>query len=72
MTDFDREQTEHWFADACRKSELLGGIGFWVNAPLDTPSYLTPVSADTALAEIRRLLTAYQAERAGQGIGGDA
>ncbi|GII23179.1 hypothetical protein [Planosporangium mesophilum] len=72
MTSFDREQSDYWFNDACRKGELLGRIDFWVDAPLDTPDYATPVSADQALAQIRRLLAEYSAERAGQTTGGGA
>ena len=63
VSDFDRERAEYWFADACRKSGLLGGISYWANAPRDKTPYLR-VTPTRALAEIRKLLAEYEAERA--------
>ena len=72
MTDFDREQTDYWYADARRKSRLIGGISFWADASSKAAGTPSTVSADKALTEIRRLLAEYNAERAGQTTGGGA
>jgi hypothetical protein len=63
MTDFYREQYEHWFAEACRRSELIGAITFYTEAALSTDStdpanrYVTP---SRAVREIRRLLAEFK------------
>ncbi|KAB1940601.1 hypothetical protein F8271_15795 [Micromonospora sp. ALFpr18c] len=58
MSDFDRQQAEYWFAEACKYAALFGGIRSWVDAPKNAPFTFTP---EDALANIRRLLDEHRA-----------
>lgn len=62
LNTYYRDRSEHWFADACRKAELLGGIEAWANFPLERPAHGIRITPAKAIAEIRRLLAAYHAE----------
>jgi hypothetical protein len=69
VTDFYRDQYEYWFADACRKAELIGGITGWVQATRadTTDRKITPAKA---IARITKLLADFDAETLRQQPGG--
>ena len=69
MTDLYRGAYEYWFADSCRRPELIGGITACVEAtqPDRSTLRLTPGEAITRIAG---LLAEYDAEKAQQPGGG--
>lgn len=61
MTDFYRDQYDYWFAEACRKSRLIGGITGCVEATRadKTNGKITPAKA---IARIAQLLAEFETE----------
>lgn len=66
MSDFDHEQADYWFTEACRRNRLLGSIEALAYSVLDG----SPLSPETALEEIRRRLTEHDNEQKQSNCGG--
>ena len=65
MSDVNRRQYEHWYADACRKAELIGGITAYVNAARDDDAPF-PLNPEQAITHIGDLLDAFDRPDTGE------
>ena len=61
MNDFHRDRHEYWFAESCRRAELIGRITAWVEMAQSRKPIDKAITAK-AIAEIRRLLDEFKAE----------
>ena len=62
MSDFYRDQCEHWFNDACCQARLIGGITAWVEAAQSKKPIDKAITPAKAITEIRRLLNEFKTE----------